>query len=77
VLTRVKDDLYYHTPALEELKAKLVAHLEEKGRTNAQEFKELTGLSRKYLIPLLEHFDAVGLTMRVGDERVLRGGAAG
>jgi selenocysteine-specific elongation factor len=75
-LTRVKEDLYYHTPALEELKAKLVEHLRQEGRTDAQAFKELTGLSRKYLIPLLEHFDAVGLTMRVGDERVLRKGSA-
>ena len=32
----------------------------------------MTGLSRKYLIPLLEYFDAKGMTMRVGEKRVLR-----
>jgi selenocysteine-specific elongation factor len=38
------------------------------------EFKEMTGLSRKYIIPLLEHFDATKVTLRVGDKRVLRKG---
>lgn len=73
VLVRVKDELYYHTPALEQLKDQLVAHLEEHGRISAAQFKEMTGLTRKYLIPVLEYFDSINLTMRVGDERILRG----
>jgi len=42
-----------------------------------QEFKDISGVSRKYSVPLLEHFDRTGLTLRVGDQRVLRksGGA--
>jgi selenocysteine-specific elongation factor len=32
----------------------------------------MTGLSRKYLIPLLEHLDEIRLTIRTGDKRVLR-----
>jgi selenocysteine-specific elongation factor len=36
------------------------------------EFRELTGLSRKYVIPLLEYFDRERVTMRIGDKRVLR-----
>jgi selenocysteine-specific elongation factor len=38
----------------------------------APEFKELTGLSRKYAIPVMEHLDKEKLTIRVGDKRVLR-----
>jgi len=34
----------------------------------------MTGLSRKYIIPLLEHFDAMKVTLRVGDKRVMRKG---
>jgi selenocysteine-specific elongation factor len=38
------------------------------------EFKEMAGLTRKHLIPLLEHFDMTKVTLRVGDKRVLRKG---
>ena len=37
-----------------------------------QDFKEISGLSRKYSVPLMEYFDRSGLTIRVGDHRVLR-----
>jgi selenocysteine-specific elongation factor len=73
VLVRIKEDLYYHAEALAEVKSRLVAYLEKNKSIDAPQFKELTGLSRKYMIPLLEYFDATQLTMRVGDERVLRG----
>jgi selenocysteine-specific elongation factor len=33
------------------------------------EFKELTGLTRKYTVPLLEYFDRQGITARHGDVR--------
>jgi selenocysteine-specific elongation factor len=35
-------------------------------------FKDLTGLSRKFSIPLLEYFDRIKVTIRVGDKRILR-----
>lgn len=72
VLVRVKDGLYFHTQHLSVLQERLVAFLREKGEIQPLEFKEMTGLSRKYMIPLLEYFDRVKLTMRVGDKRVLR-----
>jgi selenocysteine-specific elongation factor len=46
--------------------------LERDGEIDAQGFKALTGLSRKFSIPLLEYFDRQKLTIRVGDKRVLR-----
>lgn len=72
-LVKVKEDLYFHPKPLEELRGRLVAFLKERGKITTQEFKALTGTSRKYAIPLAEYFDAVRLTLRVGDERVLRG----
>ena len=51
------------------LKSKVVA---QKGRTmSVADFRDLLGLSRKYLIPLLEHLDRKRLTRRVGDARVV------
>ena len=35
------------------------------------EFKELTGITRKYAIPLLEFLDRERVTRRAGDERVI------
>jgi selenocysteine-specific elongation factor len=70
---RVKD-LYFDPESVEALKGKLVAFLARRGEITVTEFKEMTGLTRKYLIPLLEHFDLTKLTLRVGDKRVLRKG---
>jgi selenocysteine-specific elongation factor len=39
---------------------------------NAAAFRDLIGSSRKYTIPLLEYFDRVGLTIRMGDIRKLK-----
>jgi selenocysteine-specific elongation factor len=36
------------------------------------DFRNLLGTSRKYAVPLLEWFDARGITIRTGDYRVLR-----
>ncbi len=71
---RVKD-LYFDPGAIGSIKEKLVAFLEKKGEITVPEFKELAGgISRKYVIPLLEHFDLAKVTLRIGDKRVLRKG---
>jgi len=73
-LVKVKDDLYFWPDAIEGLKSKVVDFLKTNKEMAAPDFKELTGgVSRKYLIPLLEHFDSINLTIRVGDTRQLRG----
>ncbi len=65
-------DLWFHAGAIAELKAKLTAFLEEKKEITTQQFKEMTGLTRKYLIPLAEYFDREKVTLRVGEKRLLR-----
>jgi len=72
ILVRVKDDLYFHHQALEGVKKQILDHFHETKELTTPRFKEMTGLTRKYLIPLLEYFDTQGLTMRLGDIRVLR-----
>ena len=76
LLVRVKD-LVFARPALDELRERLRAFLVEHREITPQQWKELVGATRKYTIPLAEFFDAEKLTLRVGDLRKLRGGAAG
>ena len=71
-VARISSDLFYATPALDGLREKLLAHLREKGEITPPDYRELTGLSRKFLIPLLEYFDSEKVTIRVGDKRVAR-----
>ena len=51
------------------IRAKLVAFLDANKTIDAQQWKDLTGASRKFTIPLAEYFDAEKLTLRVGDVR--------
>jgi len=71
-LTKATEDLYFYKPSMEKLKEKLVALLVRQGEIDTPAFKEMTGLSRKFSIPLLEYFDKTKVTIRVGDKRILR-----
>jgi selenocysteine-specific elongation factor len=71
-ILRIKD-LCFHRPAIDGLRERLVAHLRDKGQITPQEWKDLVGATRKFTIPLAEHFDAEKVTLRVGDLRKLRG----
>ncbi|MGD9015771.1 MAG: SelB C-terminal domain-containing protein, partial [Desulfobacterales bacterium] len=73
-ITKVKEDLYFYREAIEDLAARLTDFLRDKGEITTPEFKDMTGASRKYVIPLAEYFDASQLTIRVGDIRQLRKG---
>ena len=71
-LVRVSPDLIFHRQALVELKEKLGTYKKSKGeRISVPGFKELTGITRKYAIPLLEYLDRERVTRRAGDERVI------
>jgi selenocysteine-specific elongation factor len=72
VLVKVKEDLYFHRQVIDELEKRLVNHLKRNGDISTPQFKDMTGASRKYTIPLLEYFDRAQITVRVGDNRVLR-----
>ena len=71
-VAKIKGDLYFHGRAIEELKKKVMDHLQKNKEMLPVDFKAITNVSRKYMIPLLEYFDDTKLTIRVGDKRVLR-----
>ncbi len=71
VLVKISDDLVFHQSALAELRRKIAALKGTTPKIDVSRFKELTGVSRKYAIPLLEYLDRERVTRRVGDERVI------
>ena len=72
-VVKLKGGVHFHRDPLQELRERLVALLKEKEKISTQDFKALTAVSRKYVIPLAEYFDAIKVTVRVGDDRILRG----
>ena len=48
------------------------AFIKKEGETDAPGFKNLSGLTRKFSIPILEYLDRIKLTIRIGDKRILR-----
>ena len=74
LVLKVKEDLYFYAQAVNKLKDQLVDYLKLHGEITTPQFKEIALVSRKYLIPLIEYFDSIKLTLRIGDSRKLRKG---
>lgn len=63
------ENLYMHSNALANLRAQM---LEMRGqKVDVARFKQMTGLSRKYAIPLLEYLDRERITRKEGDARLI------
>ncbi|MGZ3648909.1 MAG: selenocysteine-specific translation elongation factor [Syntrophales bacterium] len=71
-LIKINEDLYFHKEVLTRLREDYKALLVRDGKATPASMKELTGLSRKFIIPLMEYFDITKLTIRAGDHRILR-----
>lgn len=70
-VVRLGPDLHFDAAAVADARAKIVGYLREHGTMLAKDARDVTGSTRKYIMPLLEYFDAQGVTKRVGDDRVL------
>jgi len=71
ILIKISDELVFHQKALTDLRRRMIAEKAKSPRLDVARFKDLTGVSRKYAIPLLEYLDREHVTRRVGDERVI------
>jgi selenocysteine-specific elongation factor len=71
VLIKLTDELVFHRDALAELRKKLAEAKIKSPKLDVAKFKDLTGITRKYAIPLLEYLDRERVTRRVGDERII------
>jgi selenocysteine-specific elongation factor len=70
-LIKISEELVFHQSALLDLRQKIAALKTTAPKVDVARFKDLTGVSRKYAIPLLEYLDRERITRRVGDERVI------
>ena len=73
-LIKIRSGMYFHRVSFEHLREELVAYLKRHQEITTPQFKEITKASRKYAIPLIEYFDQIKLTLRLGEKRVLRSG---
>ncbi|MDZ4180361.1 MAG: SelB C-terminal domain-containing protein, partial [Coriobacteriia bacterium] len=71
-VVRLGPEMHFAAPVIGQARERLVAHLTAHGSGTASELREALGVSRKFAIPLLEYFDAQGVTRREGDARTLR-----
>ncbi len=68
-IVRVEEGIFYTSGQLEGFRARLQAL---SSPFAASDFRDAIGSSRKFVIPLLEYFDATGFTLRQGDKRVVK-----
>lgn len=68
-LIKISEELVFHRSALEELRRLVAVQKSKSPKMDVAQFKELTGVSRKYAIPLLEYLDRERVTRRAGDTR--------
>ncbi len=74
LIIRIREDMYFHRDAIDDIRKKLVDFLMVHGEISTPQFKDMTGASRKFVIPIIEYFDSRNVTIRVGDIRKLRNG---
>ncbi len=71
-IIKTKDDLYFDAKRIDDLGQELTTFLKENETITTPQFKDIVNVSRKFVIPLIEYFDSINLTIRVGDTRQLR-----
>ena len=71
-LIRVDNDLLFHREAVERARELLTEYIKKEGGLESVKFKYLLDTTRKFAIPLLDYFDRIGVTRRVGYTRLLR-----
>jgi selenocysteine-specific elongation factor len=76
-IVRARDELWFDRAAIDTLRERVRSHLRAHGPIETLAYKGLIGTPRRTAIPLMELFDAERLTLRRGEQRLLRGGAAG
>ena len=67
---RLNEDIVIHVRMFDEAKNKVLKHFEGNKKLLLSEFRDMTGSTRKYALPILEYMDKAGVTKRVEDYRV-------
>lgn len=72
VLIKVSEEFYYAKTAMDDIIGRVRGFFESNQEMGPQDFRDLTELTRKFAIPVLEYLDKEKITMRIGDKRQLR-----
>lgn len=70
-LVKLPEDVVMHKEVIDSVKDKIIEWLNKNGSITLGEAKELLGVSRKYLVAILEYLDQAEITKRLEDKRVL------
>ncbi len=70
-LVKLGDNVLFLRETYDKAVATVVHYLRTHGTITVAEARDLLGATRKYMLPLLEHMDALKITRRTGDERIL------
>ncbi len=71
LVVEVAPEIFFHAEVLDEIKRAVASHITAAGSLTVAELRDLLGTSRKFALTVLEHFDTIKVTRRVGDARVL------
>jgi len=74
VLIQADEKVFFHKQTIDKAKELIIQHIRSHGKLTLNDCRELFSVTRKYMLPLLYHFDKTGITLRIGDDRVLKGG---
>jgi selenocysteine-specific elongation factor len=71
IFVEVTERLWFHIGAVHTAREMVRTLVQRDGSVSVGAFRDATGSSRKYAVPLLEYFDATGFTRRDGEVRIL------
>ncbi|MSR75090.1 MAG: selenocysteine-specific translation elongation factor [Planctomycetes bacterium] len=74
LVVELDENVFVHFKSVKEARDKLVAYCQQHGSMPSNQMKDVINATRKYVIPLLEHFDKIGLTVRRESSRSLKPG---
>ena len=69
-LVKINQDVYFSTDAIEEGKRRLEQYFATEKELSLATARDLFDTSRKYALPLVEYYDRIRFTRRVGDMRI-------
>jgi selenocysteine-specific elongation factor len=74
ILIQVDEKVFFHQQTIDKARELIIQHIRSHGKLTLRDCRSLLQTSRKYMLPMLYYFDELGITLRVGDDRVLRSG---
>jgi selenocysteine-specific elongation factor len=70
-LIELRDGVLFRKEDFEKLESKIMDFIKKNGEATVSQLREHLSTTRKYMVPILEKLDQLGVTQREGDKRVL------